>query len=148
MLDLVFTAMFAVVPVMLASIYLAKYKQRFQLHKQIQVALGIVLLVAVAAFEIDMRMNGWHHLAEPSPYWQDGSWNDWVDYGLAVHLFFAIPTPFLWGYVIVQAMRKFPNPPQPNEYSRAHRFWARIAAIEMTLTAFTGVVFYWLAFVA
>jgi cytochrome b subunit of formate dehydrogenase len=67
---------------------------------------------------------------------------------LWVHLFFAIPTAVLWIFVIVQALRKFDDPPLPNAYSAQHKFWGWIAAIEMTLTAVTGWAFYYLAFVA
>lgn len=148
MLDLVFVAMFAVLPVMALSIYLVKFKRKYKVHKQIQLLIGLILLFAVGAFEIDMRLNGWRHLAEDSVFSKPGDWNDWIEYSLIVHLFFAIPTAGLWGYVIVQAIRRFPNPPIPNEYSNSHIFWARLAAVEMTMTAITGWVFYWLAFVA
>jgi uncharacterized membrane protein YozB (DUF420 family) len=146
MLDIVFLAMFAVVPVMGWSIYVVKYRQRYQLHKTVQLTLGLILLTAVTAFEIDMRITGWTERARPSPYWQDGRWNDWVDYSLMVHLFFAVPTAVLWVLVIVQALRKFPAPPMPNAYSPRHILWARLAALEMLMTAITGWVFYWLAF--
>ena len=50
--------------------------------------------------------------------------------------------------MIVQALRKIPEPPEPSDYSHRHAFWAWIAAADMTLTALTGWIFYWLAFVA
>lgn len=148
MLDLVFLAMFAVVPVMGWSIYLVKYRRRYQTHKRIQLVLGAVLLVAVAAFEIDMRIHGWTDRAEPSRYWQDGRWNDWIDYSLAIHLAFAIPSLFLWLWVIVQGLRRFPRPPAPCPYSRQHRLLGRLAAITMVCTSLTGWLFYWFAFAA
>jgi len=147
MLDLVFIAMFAVVPILGWSVLLAK-RGRYALHKRVQVVLALVLLVAVTAFEIEMRVVGWEPRAEPSPYWSDANWNDPVHYSLAVHLFFAIPTALLWLYVVIQAMRKFPKPVAPNEHSASHRFWAPIASFEMLMTAITGWVFYWIAFVA
>lgn len=147
MLDIVFLAMFAVVPIMFWSISLAK-RGNFVLHKRVQVVLALVLFVAVTAFEIEMRVVGWEPRAEPSPYWVDANWNDGVHYSLGIHLFFAIPTAFLWIYVVVQALRLFPKPVGPNEHSRAHRFWAPIAAFEMLMTAVTGWIFYWIAFVA
>lgn len=147
MLDFVFLAMFAVVPVLMWSISLAK-KGNFVLHKRVQVALALILLIAVTAFEIEMRVIGWEARAEPSPYWAGEAWNDWVHYSLGIHLFFAIPTAFIWIYVVVQALRLFPKPAAPNEHSRAHRFWGPLAAFEMVMTAVTGWVFYWLAFVA
>ena len=38
--------------------------------------------------------------------------------------------------------------PGPNAHSPRHRVMARLAAIDLVLTAITGTVFYWLAFVA
>ena len=43
---------------------------------------------------------------------------------------------------------KRPSPPAPCPYSPTHIFWARLAAIDMTLTTLTGWLFYYLAFVA
>lgn len=146
MLDLVFLAMFVVVPVLWWSITLAK-KGKYLLHKRVQVVLGLLLLVAVSTFEIEMRLVGWKERAMPSPYWSDNGW-DAVYYALVVHLFFAIPTAILWLYVVIQALRKFPKPLVPNEHSRSHRFWAPLASFEMLMTAITGWIFYWVAFVA
>ena len=55
MLDFVFVAMFAIVPIMAWSIYLARYRRKYELHKRIQITLALVLAVAVAAFEVDAR---------------------------------------------------------------------------------------------
>jgi hypothetical protein len=167
MLDVVFLAMFAVLPILGASIYLVKYRRLYALHKRIQLLLGIVLLAAVALFEIDMRfVSGWQERAAESPYFkpieEPGSLlravyiralnysqvEGWVFTSLGIHLFFAVTTTILWVGVIVQALRKFPNPPAPCAHSASHVFWARIAAIDMALTALTGWIFYYLAFVA
>lgn len=147
MLDLVFLAMFAVVPILFWSVILAK-RGNYVLHKRVQLALALILLIAVTTFEVEMRIFGWEERAELSPYWSGPEWNDAVHYSLGVHLFFAIPTALLWIYVVVRAMRRFPNPVAPNEHSRSHRFWAPIATLEMLMTAVTGWVFYWLAFAA
>lgn len=143
MLDVVFLAMFVVLPVMGWSIAQVRYHRRYQLHKRVQLTLGTILLVAVTLFEVDMRLNDWTKWAEKSPYYPTI-----VNTSLWIHLFFAVPTALIWIYVIVQGLRKFPNPPAPGEHSRSHLFWGRLAAIEMTLTAVTGWIFYWLAFVA
>ena len=101
------------------------------------------------SFELDMRFfTDWRERAAPSRFFDpaDG-WNAvWI--GLTVHLFFAIPTPLLWIVVIVRAIRNFPHPPQPGAHSRSHIFWAWLATVEMGMTALTGWIFYWLAFVA
>jgi putative membrane protein len=146
MLDVVFLAMFAVLPVLGYSVYLVKYQRRFALHKKIQLVLGAVLLVTVTLFEVDMRINGWKTLAKDSPYYGDGWTGVWIS--LYIHLFFAISTTFLWIWVIVAAVRKFPKPPAPGEHSRQHIVLARLATFDMVATAVTGWIFYWLAFVA
>lgn len=150
MLDVVFLAMFLVVPVLLFSVYQVKYLRRYQLHKQLQIILGSVLLIAVTAFEVDMRFfTNWKALAEPSPYFDTANvWGCPVGLSLIVHLSFAIPTLLLWIAVIVQALRHFPSPPLPNSHSPWHRRWGMIATVGMLLTAVTGWIFYWLAFVA
>lgn len=145
MLDFVFLAMFAVLPILAFSIRLVK-KGRYEWHKRIQITLAIVLLVAVAAFEIDLNFitKDWRPLAKPSPYYESGL----VDKVLWIHLAFAVPTPLLWIVVIVQALRKFPKPAAPSEHSRQHTRWAWTASAGMALTAVTGWTFYYLAFVA
>jgi putative membrane protein len=147
MLDVVFLAMFLVVPAMFFSIGLAKKRRDFVNHKRLQLILGSVLFLAVVAFEVDMRVNGWEHLAEPSPYHVKGAWCA-VWYALAIHLSFAIPTFLLWIVVIARALILFPNPPLPGRHSKAHKFWGWLAVLGMTGTAITGWLFYYLAFVA
>jgi putative membrane protein len=146
MLDVVFLAMFAVLPVLAYSIYLVKQRRAYALHKRIQITLAAVLLVTVTAFEVDLNFvtKDWRPLAEPSRFYDAG----WVDRCLWVHLAFAVPTPLLWVFVIVQGLRYFPNPPQPNAYSRRHARWAWLATVSMFFTAVTGWLFYWMAFVA
>lgn len=150
MLDVVFVAMFAVVPLMLLAIYLARYHNAWRWHKRIQLALATVLLLAVVAFEIDMQfVTEWELRAEPSPYFTiTEKWTSPVGIALLVHLFFAIPTAVIWFYVVSGAIKHFPKPPSPSQYSGRHKLWGRIAAVEMTMTAITGWVFYWMAFVA
>jgi uncharacterized membrane protein YozB (DUF420 family) len=148
MLDVVFLAMFAVLPVMGWSIYLVKFERRYALHKRLQLAIGAALAVAVTLFEIDVRLNDWRPRAIDSPYYNANMLRGWVNWSLWIHLFFAITTVVLWVFVIVQALRKFPKPPRPNEYSSRHNFWAKMAAIDMAMTSVTGWTFYYLAFVA
>lgn len=148
MLDIVFLAMFAVVPLMLFNIWLVSKRRAYDLHKKLQILLGVLLLIAVVAFEVDVRFfTDWEERAAPSPYYQPEGWSPvWIS--LVIHLAFAIPTLFLWIFVMVQALRLFPNPAAPSSHSRAHRLWARLAAGGMTGTAITGWIYYGLAFVA
>ncbi|MFP6674182.1 MAG: DUF420 domain-containing protein [Pirellulaceae bacterium] len=149
MLDLLVLAMFAVLPVMGWSIYLVKYRKNYSLHKRVQLTLAVILLLSVLLFEVDMRLSStkWTERAEPSPYFTPDVWCG-AKYALMIHLLFAIPTPLLWIYTIVKALRNFPSPPVPSDYSGQHIKTARLAAMGMVLTAVTGWCFYWMAFVA
>lgn len=149
MLDVVFLAMFVVTPLLAASVLLVKQRRQFELHKWLQIAMASVLLVAVVLFEIDIRVNGWEERAEPSPYFElANKWTCTVGIALIVHLSFAAPTLVLWIVVIARALRGFANPPAPGAHSAAHARWGWLAAAGMALTAVTGWIFYWLAFVA
>lgn len=144
MIDFVFLAMFGIILILGTSIYLVRYKRMYQVHKWTQITTGIVLLLAVLGFEVDMRFfTDWQALAEPSSFGMPA-----VKGLLYFHLLFAIPTPLLWIFVIWHGLAKIPNPPQPSPASRTHIFWARIAAVGMVLTAVTGWIFYYAAFVA
>ena len=147
MLDVVFLAMFAVVPVMLWNIAQVRYHRRYLFHKRMQIGLATVLLFTVLAFEIDIRFfTDWQARAEASPYFTSPV--NWVKVALGIHLFFAIPTAVIWVYVVWHALCYIPNPPRRSEHSPHHIRWAWIAAWEMIGTAVTGWAFYYLAFMA
>ena len=150
MLDFVVCALVIVVPLLLYSLWLVKVKKAWNKHKWLQVILGIILLVAVTAFEVDLQIvhGGWENIvrkshpdeaalaakvAEARPY-------------LLVHLVFAVSTPFLWAVTLIQAFRRFPSPPQPSEHSRTHKTLGWLSTIDITLTAITGLAFYYIAF--
>ncbi|MGD9724037.1 MAG: DUF420 domain-containing protein [Pirellulales bacterium] len=147
MLDVVVLAMVALLPSLAFSIYQVMVRRRYALHKTIQLTLGMVLLVTVALFEADMRIGGWRHRAEASPY-AGHNGTDWVTVALAIHLCFAVTSALLWIIVIARALREFPVPVAPSAHSPWHRRVGMAAAIDMACTAVTGWIFYYLAFVA
>jgi uncharacterized membrane protein YozB (DUF420 family) len=142
MLDVVFLAMFAVLPLLGWSVWLVKCRRNYALHKRVQTALSLVLLLTVVLFEMDMRINGWRPRAEASPFYPNT-----VLTVLFVHLFFSVTTAALWTFVLVQALRHFPNPPEPGPHGSSHRLFGWLATIDMALTAVSGWAFYYLAFV-
>src|SRR5215470_5544615 len=144
MVDVVFLAMFAVVAVLAWSVFEVKVRHRYTLHKWTQITLGAILLVAVILFEIDIRLHGWEERAANAI---GGKPAQGVYTALYIHLVFAISTVILWPTPIGLALTNFSNPPAPGPHSRVHVPLARIAAIDMVLTAITGWIFYWLAFV-
>lgn len=148
MLDVVVLAMVAVIPILVVSIYLVRVHRQYRWHKRLQCVLGILLAIAVTLFEIDIRMHGWRDRAEASPYY-DTKWSHGlVNWSLWIHLVFALSATVLWIVVTVRALRRFPSPPAPSAHSGSHIFWARLAAGAMVMTAVTGWIFYYFAFVA
>lgn len=143
MLDVVVLAM-AVVLVALAWSVLQVKRGKFLLHKWTQVGLTVALIIAVVAFEVEMRLYGWE---DRSAGEIGGAASPLTWQVLYVHLVFAVTSFFLWPAVAWRALRRFPSPPAPGEHSPSHIFWARLAAIIMTLTAVTGWTFYYVAFV-
>ena len=144
MIDVVCLAMIGVVLVLAWSIYQVKIRRRYRLHKWTQITLGIVVLVVVILFEVDIRLHGWEERAANAI----GGRPAQAVYGaLYIHLVFAISTVILWPVTIALAVANFGEPPKPGPHSRVHIPLARTAAADMVLTALTGWVFYWLAFV-
>lgn len=142
MLDVVFVALFLVLPAMAWAIWTVRYRRNYALHKRLQLAISGALGVVLVAFEVDMQLvSGWRDRAALSPYWSDG-----VMASLYVHLVFSISTAALLLYVVVGALRNIPKPPGPSPYSARHMFWARLAAIDLLMTSITGWIFYWMAF--
>lgn len=144
MMDVVLAAMFVVVPVLLWSIYQVRYKRLYGVHKVTQIVLSVLLFATVIAFEVEVRFFGWQERAAGA-LGESPTGKVWPV--LWIHLCFAVSTFFLWLVVLAAALRRFPVPPAPGEHSRFHLFWARLAAIDLCLTAVTGTVFYWVAFV-
>ena len=105
--------------------------------------LGAILLVVVILFEIDIRLHGWETRAASDAGSMPAAT---VWYALYIHLVFAISTIILWPVTIYLALRNFSNPPEPGPHSRIHVPLARLAALDMVMTAVTGWGFYWLAF--
>ena len=151
MLDFVVCALALIVPVLLWSLWLVKFRRRYLAHKRMQIALGIVLLLAVTAFEVDVQMvhGGWEHIVakqQLSPDELAGKIN-MVRPWLLVHLVFAVTTPLLWILTITLALLRFKNPPVSGTHSRLHKALGWASTIVLTLTSVTGLLFYYVAFV-
>ena len=144
MLDVVFLAMFLVLPVLGIGIGMARFRRQYTWHKRIQLAVAAILLLAVGAFEIDMQfVSGCANGAAVSILADGGE-----DVALHSPGVFDLDV-FLVAVRWLSRLWSFSSkPPHPSPYSRRHVFWARVAAIDLVLTAITGWTFYWLAFVA
>lgn len=149
MLDFVVVSLLLVVPILLFSLFSVKVQRHYLLHKRLQLLLGIVLLVAVGAFEVDLHFvqGGWQKvIAKQTPTLTPEQVAS-IRSVLMIHLIFAISTPILWIFTIGLALRRFPNPPTPSAHSRLHKVLGWASAIDITLTSVTGLWFYYTAFV-
>jgi len=141
MLDVVVVALLVVVPVLLVSLFQVRFRRRHLVHRRLQLLLGVVLLVAVSLFEIDMRLHG--------GFWaMSRNHSTAMHVLLYVHLVFAISTVVLWVATISLAMRRFPSPPAPGAHSRLHRRLGWLATLDITATSITGLMVYYFGFVA
>lgn len=150
MLDFVVCALILVVPLLLVSLFAVKVRRKYGQHRFLQVALGIILLVAVGLFEADMQWHGgWQQIVNKNPEAPrlTGEALSHVKTVLYIHLIFAISTPFLWAVTLGMALKKFAKPLQPGPHSRLHSILGWASTIDITMTAITGLWFYYVAFV-
>jgi putative membrane protein len=150
MLDFVVCALVLVVPLLLYSLWLVKVRRRYLAHKRLQIALGLILLTAVTAFEVDVQIvhGGWENIVAQQQLDQTqlaakiSSARPW----LLVHLLFAVTTPVLWAVTMTLALRRFGRNPVPGPHSRLHATLGWASTIDITLTSITGLLFYYVAF--
>jgi putative membrane protein len=148
MLDIVVCALAVVVPSLLASLYSVKIRRNYALHKFLQITLGVILLMTVGLFEIDMRLHGGivGILAKRSRPLSPAELTSFYRL-LYVHLFFAISTVFLWSTTLSLALRRIPTPPGPNSHSRLHKRLGWLSVTDITMTSVTGMLVYYFGFV-
>ena len=150
MLDFVVVSLVLIVPVLVYSLFAVKVQKRYGLHRRLQLLLGIVLLVAVGLFEIDLQwiQGGWLNVVDKREVKLTSVQLAFARQVLYIHLCFAISTPLLWATTIGLALRHMPSPPQPSPHSKLHKTLGWLSTIDIVLTSVTGLVFYYFAFVA
>lgn len=150
MLDFVVTALVIIVPLLLYSLWMVKFKRKYEQHRRLQVVLGVVLLVAVTAFEVDLQIvhGGWENIVAKSQPDEAAlaariqEARPW----LWVHLVFAVTTPIIWIVTLVLAWKRFSRPTEPGSHSNLHKKLGWLSTLDITATAITGLVFYYIAF--
>ena len=149
MLDFVVVSLALIVPVLVYSLIAVKIRQRYGLHRRMQLILGVVLLVAVSLFEVDLQwiQGGWLNVVGKREVKLTAEQLTFVRQVLRIHLCFAVSTPLLWATTIGLALRHMPSPPQPCPHSRLHKTLGWLSTIDIVLTSVTGLVFYYFAFV-
>ena len=151
MLDFVVCALALVVPLLLYSLWLVKVKRKYNTHKWLQLSLGIILLVAVGLFEVDLQIvhGGWENIVRKSIP-DEAALQQKVEEvrpWLWTHLLFAVTTPFLWFATLFLGFKRFSGPPVPGDHSRLHKKLGWLSTLDITLTSVTGLWFYYITFV-
>jgi putative membrane protein len=148
MLDVVVCALVLVVPALLYSIYLVKFQRQYLWHRNLQIGLGIALLITVCLFEIDMRLQGgWQAILKNREHQLSAARLTLVGRILLIHVCFAVSAVLFWTVTLVHGLRNIPNPPGPSAHSKLHKRLGWMSTICLTLTSITGLIFYYYAFV-
>ena len=142
LIDIGILSIVAVVPILLWSWGLARKKQ-WTLHKRVQLATASLLGVVVLLFEIDLnQLGGIFKVTADSSYAGTATLNFWI----WIHTFFAISSTFVWLFLVLASLIKFPSPPEPKFFT-THRYFGRLAMILMLGAGATAVPMYIYGFV-
>jgi len=145
LIDIVMLSFIIILPILIVSWRQARVSRKFSNHKRIQVTLGITLAVVVAIFEYDLSVSGGiFELTKGSAY-EGTALLNWTIY---IHTAFSVLTSFIWVGLIALSLFKFASPPQPNSFSRAHRFWGKTGMGTMIMAGVTAPPLYYFGFVA
>ncbi len=141
-MDIAFVILLVMIPVFSWSLELLLLRKNYQLHKKIQLFLSLAFLIATVLFCLDFFLYGWEHrTAEP-----DGKIPRITYMTLTIHLVFWGVTALMWIVLLVQSLRKIPNPPGPCDFGPTYIFWLIMLVLQLFLTTLTGWEFYMLAF--
>ena len=142
LMDLVLLSFVVILPAISWS-WLQARKGAWAVHKKTQLTLAAVLAVAVALFEIDMKLaGGIFELTSGSAYAGTTLLNSWI-YG---HTVVAIITTIIWVGLVIASLRKFPSPPVPGNFSGTHRFWGRLGMMFMMAAGLSAFPLYYYGF--
>jgi len=142
LIDIGILSIVAVVPILLWSWGLARRSQ-WTLHKRVQLATASLLGVVVLLFEIDLnQLGGIFKVTADSAYAGTATLNFWI----WIHTAFAISSTFVWLFLVLASLIKFPSPPEPKFFS-THRYFGRLAMILMLGSGATAIPMYIYGFV-
>jgi len=140
MMDVVMVALLVINPALFWSIQQAK-RGKIQLHRKIQIALSLILLVAVVLFELEIRMaNGIVNIIGAERF------TTLFQTTLYIHIFFSVTTSIIWAVVCIKAVKLYTPNGFPEHYINKHKRWGMIGALDLLLTTLTGFFVYYLGF--
>lgn len=140
--DIAYIIMLLLIPAISWSLELLVLRKNYLLHKKVQLFLTGAFLVATALFCVDFFVYGWEHrTAEP-----EGMIPRITYMTLTIHLVFWAVTALIWMLLLVQSLRKIPNPPEPCDFGPTYIYWLIMLILQLFLATLTGWEFYMLAY--
>ena len=145
LIDIVTLSFIVILPILIWSWRLARVKKDYVNHRKVQLYLGITLGIVVAVFEYDLSMSGGIFELTKGGVYEGTAILNWTIY---IHTAFAVAAAVIWVVLILMSLRRFGKPPQPNDFSRTHRFWGRTGMVCMIMAGATSPSLYYFGFVA
>lgn len=145
LIDIVMLSFIIILPILIVSWRTARVKKDYALHRKIQITLGATLAVVVAIFEYDLSTSGGIFELTKGGAYEGTAVLLWTIY---IHTLFAVAAAVIWVGLIIFSIFKFENPPQPNAFSKTHRFWGRAGMITMIGAGVTAPPLYYFGFMA
>lgn len=145
LMDIVVVSMAIILPLLWYSFKKVKYERNYKLHKNIQLAMFIILSFVVILFELDMQQNGGiFEMVKGSSYEN----TFFLNFMIYFHTFLSITTSLIWIVLIIASLIKFGSKNlRPGKFSKIHRFWGKIGMWDMALTCITGLILYVFGFI-
>lgn len=135
-------SLFFVVPLMVWSIRQVRLG-KYLLHKRTQTGTSVALFILLIFFEMQIPGTDWMKHTATSSFSEDTIRNY-----LSVHKSIAISMTLLWTLTLSLALWRTPSSPRPSPHSRLHKILGISSAVMMIITAISGWIFYWMAFIA
>ena len=145
LIDIVTLSFIIILPMLIISWRLARTKKDYANHRTIQITLGVTLGIVVAIFEYDLSTSGGIFELTKGGIYEGTAILNWTIY---IHTAFSVLTSFIWVGLIIASLIKFKNPPEPNQFSKMHRFWGKAGMITMIGAGVTAPPLYYFGFVA
>lgn len=140
--DIAYVLLLLMIPVISWNLEVLVLRKNYELHKKVQLVLTWVFLIATVLFCIDLLGFGWEHrTAEP-----EGKIPRITYMTLTIHLVFWGVTALIWSVLLVQSLRKIPNPPVACDFGPTYIYWMVMLILQLFLATLTGWEFYMLAY--
>ena len=112
-------------------------KEKYDMHKWLQIVLFTVVNILVIGLELDIRIGGLDKVIARSPYHDS---TELLSIFL-IHLFFAISSTLLWLWLIVVSAKRYPI-----HFTFPHKKYGKIVFVDIVMTMLTGWVLYAMVF--